>query len=86
MVQGPSEQPHREHIGHYVLCAPCQESRERADYNDLYSRSTSVIELTILLSLPATPFGSRTVSVGTTASVTTYHRGSEWVVRSAGTT
>jgi hypothetical protein len=40
-----------------------------------------VIELTILLSLPATPFGSRTVTVGTTASVTTYDRGSEWVVR-----
>ena len=35
-----------------------------------------MIELTILLSLPATPFGSRTVSVGTAASVTTYGRGS----------
>lgn len=25
-------------IGHYVLCTPCKESWERADYNDLYSR------------------------------------------------
>lgn len=37
---GPSEQPHREHIGHYVPCTPCKESWERADYNELYSRSS----------------------------------------------
>ena len=35
-IPGQSEQPHREHIGHYVLCTPCKESWERADYNDLY--------------------------------------------------
>jgi hypothetical protein len=35
---GPSEQPLREHIGYYVLCEPCKESWERADYDDLYER------------------------------------------------
>jgi hypothetical protein len=35
---GPSEQPLREHIGYYVLCSPCKDSWERADYDDLYER------------------------------------------------
>jgi len=35
---GPSEQPLREHIGSYVICAQCKDSWERADYEDLYER------------------------------------------------
>jgi hypothetical protein len=36
---GPSEQPLREHIGSYVLCARCKDSWERGNYDDLYARS-----------------------------------------------
>jgi hypothetical protein len=35
---GPAEQPLREHIGSYVLCKPCKDAWERADYDDLYAR------------------------------------------------
>jgi hypothetical protein len=37
---GPSEQPLREHIGSYVLCARCKDLWERGDYDELYARSS----------------------------------------------
>lgn len=35
---GPAERPLHEYVGYYVLCTPCKESWERADYDDLYER------------------------------------------------
>jgi hypothetical protein len=35
---GPAERPYREHIGPYLLCTPCKESWEAANYDDLYQR------------------------------------------------
>ena len=41
MQPGPSEQPLRENIGYYMLCEPCKDSWERADYDDLYERCSN---------------------------------------------
>jgi hypothetical protein len=35
---GPSERPDREGIGPFLLCTPCKESWEAANYGDLYER------------------------------------------------
>jgi hypothetical protein len=35
---GPPERPDRERIGPFLLCTPCKESWEAANYGDLYAR------------------------------------------------
>ena len=36
-VVAPDAPPH-EHVGYYVLCTPCKEAWQRADYDELYKR------------------------------------------------